>query len=100
MVQFFCTIIFPIALAQFGRGMNIKPAMHPMTNLGFAFEMGAPFWIKASGYWFFLLASMVLFIQGVSFWVNLPIQLILGMLAYASLIVSGRYALHQLQTRL
>ena len=99
-IQFLCTIIFPIALAQYGRGMSLKPAIDPMKNLGFALEMGAPYWIKASGYWFFLLASMVLFIQGISFWVDLPLRLALGMLGLASLFVSGRYALHQLQTRL
>jgi Protein of unknown function (DUF4013) len=99
-VQFLCTAIFPVALAQYARGMNIKPAVDPMANLGYVFSMGAPYWAKVSGYWIFLLGSMVLFIQGINFWVDLPIRFLLSGLGFASLVVSSRYALGQLQTKL
>lgn len=99
-VQFLCTILFPVALAQYSRGTSLRVSVDPLANFGNAISMGLPFWIKASGYWAFLLGSMVLFIQGPAFWIDLPIRFLLCGLGFASLIVSSRYALTQLQTRL
>ena len=99
-VQFFCTALFPVALAQYARGMSLKPAVEPMANLGYVFSLGAPFWLKVSGYWIFLLGSMLLFIEGINFWIDLPLRFLLCLLGYASLIVSSRYALNELQTKL
>ena len=98
--QFLVALIFPIALAQYSRGMNIKPALDPMANLGYAFEMGAPFWFKATGYWLFLLGSMILTLLGINFWVDLLIRFVLAGLGFISLYISSKYALNELQTNL
>lgn len=99
-VQFFVTALFPVALAQYARGLNIKPAIDPMANFGFIFEMGMPYWVKASGWYLFHLGYIVVYILGPAWWINLPLQLLFAGVGYASLIVSSRYAASQLQTRL
>ena len=100
LVQFLCAILLPIALAQYARGTSLRIAVDPLANFGNAMSMGVPFWIKASGYWAFLLANIILFIQGPAFWVDLPIRVALCVLGFASLVVSSRYALNQLHTKL
>jgi hypothetical protein len=99
-VQFLFGAIFPIALAQYARGVHIKTALDPMAAVGSFYEMGAPFWWKTTGYWLFLLASMVLTLMGINFWIDLVLRLGLASLGFASLIVASRYALGQLQTKL
>ena len=100
MLQFVAAILFPISMAQYSRGMNLKPAMSPMSNFGYVVEMGAPYWMKATGFWFFLTGNIVVYILGPALYVNLPIQVVLAVLGYSSLVVSSRYALDQLQTKI
>lgn len=99
-VQFFITITFPIALAQYARGMNLKPAVDPLANFGFAMEMGAKYWFKAAGFWLMLCANVVFFVVGLRFVYYLPLAFVTSFLGFASLVVASRYALGQLQTKL
>jgi hypothetical protein len=98
--QFLFAILFPISLAQYARGLNIKPAIHPMNNIGSVISMGAEYWMKAAGFWFFLMGSIAMYILGPPLYVNIPIQVLLAVCGYASLIVSSRFALNELQTKL
>jgi hypothetical protein len=99
-LQFLAAIIFPISLAQYARGMNVKPAIHPLNNIGYAVTMGSRFWFKASGFWLFLMGNIVVYILGPAWYVNVPVQAMLAFLGYVSLIVSSRYALNELQNEL
>ena len=99
-VQFLFALIFPVALAQYARGVNIKQAMHPMAGLGIVFELGAPFWNKAAGYWLFLVSTMGITVFEFNFFVDLLIRLCLAFLGFASLVVASRYAAGQIQTKL
>ena len=98
--QFVMALIFPIALAQYARGLNIKQALDPLANMGTVMEMGAPYWTKAWGYWAFLAGNIVIWIADVNFFADLALRIVVTMLGFASLIVSSRYALNQLQTKL
>jgi hypothetical protein len=98
--QFLFTILFPISLAQYARGMNVKPAIHPLNNIGYAMTMGAPYWLKAAGFWAFLMGSIAVYILGPVWYVNFPLQVVLAVVGYVSLIVSSRHALSELQTNL
>jgi hypothetical protein len=62
--------------------------------------MGAEYWIKAAGFWLFLMGSIIVYILGPAFYVNVPIQIALAVLGYVSLIVSSRFALNELQVNL
>jgi len=99
-VQFASAVLFPVSMAQYARGMNLKPAISPLANLGYVSEMGAEYWMKAAGFWFFLAGNILVYIQGPVWYVNVPLQIILAVGGYASLIVSSRFALNQLQTKL
>lgn len=99
-LQFLSAIIFPVSLAQYARGMNIKPAINPLNNIGYVVTMGAEYWIKAAGFWLFLMGSIIVYILGPAFYVNVPIQIALAVLGYVSLIVSSRFALNELQVNL
>lgn len=98
--QFFVACMFPIAMAQYSRGLSIKPALDPLANFGYVSQMGAAFWTKASGFWLCLFGNMVLYIYGPAFFIDLVIRIVLCMLGFASLVVSSRYAIEQLQTKL
>lgn len=99
-VQFLVAITFPIAAVQYARGLHMKPAIDPIANVGFAIEMGSRYWLKAAGFWFALTANIVLFVVSPTFWLDLVIRIAVTGLGMASLIVSSRYALYQLQTKL
>lgn len=99
-VQFVIAAMFPIALAQYARGLNLKPAVDPMANFGFVMQMGGVYWHKVSGLWLFLAGSMLLFVLGWSNYISMPLFIGLAGLGCASLIVSSRYALSQLKTKL
>lgn len=99
-LQFFVALTFPIAAAQYARGMNIKPAIDPLANIGFAFEMGSKYWFKATGFWLALCANIVLFVVSPAFWIDLLIRFVVTGLGFASLVVASRYALNLLQTKL
>jgi len=98
--QFVISAMFPVSLAQYARGMNFKPAIDPMANFGYVMQMGSKYWHKASGLWLFLAGSMLLFVLGWPNYVSLPLFVGLAGLGYASLVVSSRYALYQLKTKL
>lgn len=91
--QFGTAVLFPVAIAQYARGLNIKQALDPMSNFGFALELGATYWFKASGYWLFLASNLALWIIDANFFTDLIARLLFTMLGFASLIVSSRYAL-------
>lgn len=100
LAQFAFSIIFPIALAQYARGLHLKAALDPMANIGNMLEMGAQFWAKASGFWFFLIGYIVIYIVGIEQWyVSIPIQVAFAVVGFTSLIVSSRFALSQLQPK-
>lgn len=95
-VQFICALLFPVSLAQYARGMNLKPALHPLANLGHIFDMGSPFWIKGVGWWVFLIGYTVLYVVGPVWWINIPLQFLLAVVGFVSLIISSRFALGHL----
>ena len=91
--QFICALLFPLSLAQYARGMNLKPALHPLANLGHIYEMGAPYWLRGAGWWLFLIGYTVLYVVGPVWWINIPLQLLLAVVGFVSLIISSRFAL-------
>ena len=99
-VQFIISSMFPVALAQYARGLHFKPALDLMANFGFVMQMGPKYWHKAGGLWSFLAGSMLLFVLGWPSYISMPLFIGLAGLGYASLAVSSRYALSQLKTKL
>ena len=95
-IQFICALLFPVSLAQYARGLNLKPALHPLANLSHIFEMGAPFWLKGAGWWVFLIGFTILYVVGPVWWINIPLQLLLATVGFVSLIISSRFALAHL----
>ncbi|MFA5503953.1 MAG: DUF4013 domain-containing protein [Vulcanimicrobiota bacterium] len=99
-LQFITAAMFPVAMAQYGRGMNLQPAMSPLANFSYVMEMGAAYWKKAAGFWFFLFGNIIVYIHGPIWYVNVPIQVALAVLGFTSLVIAARFALNQLQTKL
>lgn len=91
----------PIALAQYARGKDIRPALDVIANASTVVELGASYWFKASGTFLGLLVMTFVFITG-GFGLNMVLSTLLCVavcaLAFASLILSSRQALEHLVT--
>jgi hypothetical protein len=91
---------FPVALAQYARGKDLRPALAVLPNAVTVVEMGMPYWIKVSGVVFGMLSMTVLSIIGLVWYLNLPVCLAIFAIFFVSLTLSSRFALAHITAEL
>ncbi len=94
---------FPIALAQYARGLDLVPALSPINNAMLVVEMGMGFWSRALGTAAGMLLMTIIFITG-GFGLNWFFSTLLCFAvccwAFVSLALSSRYALEHITAEL
>jgi hypothetical protein len=84
---------FPVALAQYARGKDLRPALAVLPNAITVVEMGMTYWLKVSGVVFGMLSMTVLFIVGLPWYLNFPVCFAIFAIFFVSLALSARFAL-------
>lgn len=91
--QFVVAASFPVSLAQYSRGKDLRPALSPFDNGMTVLQMGADYWKKASGLAGGLIVMTAVVFQGVPFLVSLVLFLVLMGGAFVSTVLASRHAL-------
>lgn len=91
--QFVVIASYPVSLAQYARGKDLRPALSPFDNGMTVLQMGMAYWKKALGLaGGFIVMTAVVF-QGVPFIVSLVLYLLLMGAAFISTVLASRHAL-------
>ncbi len=98
LLQFLTASMLPVALAQYARGKDLKPALSPIDNASRVIEFGAAYWLKTSGFVIALLGVLILNMVQIPFYASLAVTFVLFCIAFVSLILASRHALVELTT--
>ncbi len=96
-LQMLAGLMLPVALAEYARGKDLRPALSPVNNALRVVEYGAQYWLKAAGVPIALLGLVLLSMIQLPFKLNIIIPFFLAAWAVLSLILGGRYAVSQLE---
>ena len=86
----------PIALAKYAQGQEIRACMSMLNNFALVFEMGGNYIKKASGLCFGSFAMILLYGLDVHWLLYGPLQAVVAIWAFQSLLLGGRHALQHL----
>jgi hypothetical protein len=102
-VQAVIAASFPVSLAQYARGKDLRPALAVLPNAMTVLEMGFQYWLKAAGVAIGLMAMTVIFITGgfgFGFIVSTLVWLVISATMFVSLVLSSRFALSHVAAEL
>jgi hypothetical protein len=86
----------PVALAQYARGKDLRPALAVVPNALTVMEMGMPYWLKAAGTALGMMAMTIIFITGgfgFGFLASTLAWVFVAAALFISLVLASRFAL-------
>lgn len=101
--QFIVAASFPVAMAQYARGKDPRPALAVVPNALTVMEMGFGYWLKVSGVAVGLMMMTSIFITGgfgVGFVLSTIIWFLVAAAMFVSLVLSSRMALAHIAAEL
>jgi len=102
-LQAMVAMSLPVALAQYARGKDLRPALAVIPNALTVIEMGMSYWFKALGGALGLLVMTLVFITGgfgLHWILSTLLCLVVCSLAFVSLVISARFALGHIAAEL
>lgn len=93
----------PVALAQYARGKDPRPALAVIPNAMTVLEMGGSYWLKASGVAFAMLFMTIVFITGgfnLHWILSTALCLVVCAFGFVALVLSSRHALEHVAAEL
>ncbi len=90
--QVLASASLPVALAQYSRGRDLRPALAVLPNISSVLEMGSPYWAKVAGVSIGCIAMLALQFIGLEWYINVPITLGICAMFFVSLVLSSRHA--------
>jgi hypothetical protein len=103
MIQSVIAASFPVALAQYARGKDLRPALAPLTNAITVVEMGMEYWLKSAGVAVGMLTITFYFISGgfgMGAFLSTVIWALVNAVFFISLVLASRMALDHVAAEL
>lgn len=96
-LQMLVGLMLPVALAEYARGKDLRPALSPWDNALRAFEFGPNYWKRAIGVPVAFFGLVMLMMMPLPYGLSYLVQFLLTAWAFLALVLGGRYAVGQLE---